>query len=388
MNNMNFSLARLLRRRGVDASLLLFDDEFTHFHPSSDTYDLEFMRFCRSLDWGSGRRFLLASRQTIREDLSAFDVLIGCGLAPAYCLRAGRQLDVFIPYGGDLLIETTFRLVRPDAIPSVWAAVASQRRGMSRAKILHMPCANAVYEERVRRYGGAMLRWSIGVPMVDPQIYDPSSIRTRVDRTHWYHEFMQVRSASDIVVMSTIRHSWGRDESDPHHKGTETLLRGLSLAIREHPHVKITLVTLEYGQDVQRSRSLIRDLGIAERVAWFPRMARKDLMVGMSLADIVCGEFGIGEFESGSRYEALVSAKPLLAFRDDAKYVQYDRLYPLMNAHSPEGIRARINEYLANPAEYRVMGQQGRRWYEECVVEAALDKYLAYLNQWHRPNAS
>src|ERR1700722_16655794 len=103
MNNINFALARLLRRKGIDADVLLFDEEYEHFHPSSDSYDLEYAKYTRALGWGSGRQFLRTAGQVVRDDLSPYDVLIGCGLAPAYCCRAGRALDIFVPYGGDIV---------------------------------------------------------------------------------------------------------------------------------------------------------------------------------------------------------------------------------------------------------------------------------------------
>jgi glycosyltransferase involved in cell wall biosynthesis len=381
MNNMLFAFARLLRRSGIEAELLLFDDEFPHFHPSSDSYDLGFMKFTRTLSWGSGRRFLPTARRVIRDDLSTYDILVGCGLAPAYCLKAGRQLDVFVPYGGDILVETMFRLVRPDTIPSVWAAALSQRRGISKARVIHMPYTNDFYERRLQRFSGRADRWLCGVPMVDSLTYDPATLHDSVDRTHWYHEFQQIRAANDLVLISTARHSWGRHALDQHRKGTDALLGGLSLSVRRHPRLRIVLVTLEYGDSVRRSKDLIEKFGITDRVAWFPQMARKDLMVGLSMADIVCGDFEIGWLESGTRYEALVSAKPLLAFRDDAKYApRYEELYPMMNARSPESVADRIEEYVLNPDEHVAMGRRGRQWYERYVVQAALREYINYID--------
>ena len=54
-NNILFCLTRYLRDRGHDATLLMMDDEQTehpHFDPSCDTFDLDYQRYTRRLEWG------------------------------------------------------------------------------------------------------------------------------------------------------------------------------------------------------------------------------------------------------------------------------------------------------------------------------------------------
>lgn len=378
MNNMMFALARLLRRSGVDAELMLYDEEFAHFHPSFDTYDIEYMSYTRQLSWGSGKRFLSTPARDVRDALAPYDVLVGCGLAPAYCSKVHRRLDIFIPYGGDLLLETRFRLVRPDHVPSVWAAAVAQRRGISQASVVHAP-RTETFEERLQRlYGGE--RWFCGVPLVDAETYDPVTLRSHADQTHWSREFRRIRDDCDLVLMSAVRHFWGTTSNDPHRKGSETLFRGFKAFIDRRPEVRAKLVTLEYGRDVARSRKLVSELNIERHVAWLPQMARKDLMVGLSFADVVCAEFDVSFVESGSRYEALAAAKPLLAFRRGGSVDPDGReLYPILNANSPEAFAERIEEYVEDPAPHADSGLRGRKWYEDRVVTAAREKYLSYI---------
>lgn len=373
-------MARLLRRHGVDADVLLFDHELEHFHPSSDTYDLRYMEFCRPLSWGSSVRFLSTARKTVIDDLRPYDVLIGCGLAPAYCFRAGRGLDIFVPYGGDIWVEASYRLVSLQRIPSVWAAVFCQRKGIRDAKVVHMTYTNEIYEERLKNFNGGAERWLCGFPMVDQLTYSPENLQNFFDKTHWHHEFKKIRRENDIVLMSTMRHVWGGDSSDPSQKGTDRLFKGLSLFAKRHPENRIKLITLEYGKDVYKSRKLIDDLGITDCVSWFPRMLRKDLMVGLMMSDIACGEFENSWFASGVLYEALVLSKPILAFREDSLYSgRYEELYPILNAHDPEDICARIEEFTADPDKHKAMGVQGQHWYRRYVVEAALAEYMRYI---------
>ena len=123
MNNNHFAMARFMRDRGVDAEVLLFDNDPDHFHPSADSYDEDFATYCRTLTWGTPAHWLRTPTATIVRDVEPYDVLIGCGLAPAFLGRANRRLDVFVPHGADLHHYTRYRLTYPTRLPGTWAAV-------------------------------------------------------------------------------------------------------------------------------------------------------------------------------------------------------------------------------------------------------------------------
>ncbi|OPY15546.1 MAG: Glycosyl transferases group 1 [Syntrophus sp. PtaB.Bin001] len=380
MNNNHFAMARFLRDRGVDAEVLLFDNEIAHFHPLSDTYDLSYMDFCRQLVWGSLGSVLNTPCAQIKEDLASYDILIGCGLAPAWCNRIGFHLDIFVPYGDDLWKETFYRLVNPVRIAQSWMMVHYQRRGIPQSRVFHMDYTNDLYESQHRKYKGNSERWFMGLPMVYTGIYNPISVRQLSDRSHWWYEFKRFREQYELMVFLHVRHVWGGSPHDPNQKGIDKLLHGWALFKKKHPAIKAVLVTLEYGKDVHKSKKLIQELGIADSVAWMPMMYRKDLMVGLAMADIACSEFANSWICSGVLYESLAMGKPILAYRNDDLYKDYyPEFYPIMNANDPEGIAERLNEYLESPAAFKAMGEQGRQWYEKYIVEAVIGKYMRYI---------
>ena len=134
MNNNHFAIARYLRDQGFDAHVLLFDDEYNHFLPSCDTYSLDYMSFCHQLSWGSQQRFLSTSKKQINSDLEQYNVLIGCGPAAAYCNKAGLRLDIFMPYGGDIMDITYYKIVSPKRILSFWYTAYMQKKGICNPK--------------------------------------------------------------------------------------------------------------------------------------------------------------------------------------------------------------------------------------------------------------
>ena len=101
-NNMLFAVTRCLRDAGVDVTLLLQNNELWQFHPSLDTFDFSYRSYTSTLPWGDTESFHHADGQHLRRDLERFDFLIGINTAPAFCYKAGRRLDLFIPHGNDL----------------------------------------------------------------------------------------------------------------------------------------------------------------------------------------------------------------------------------------------------------------------------------------------
>jgi len=375
MNNAAFATVQYLRDAGIDAELMIYDGEFDHFHPSADTYDLSYRDYVRQLGWGSPSSFLSTTKSQIIKDTAPYDLLVGNGLAAAYLHRIGRALDVMVPYGDDLWVQTFYRLVSPQRIPSFWYSVWHQRRGLPQCGAVAATPLFPTMEAQVQRYLKNAVRWQEGVVPIHGPTYSPERMVVNKNRTHWWVEFTKLREANEFLAISPVRHVWTRsDRVDA--KGTDSLLHGWAMFRAAHPKVKATLMTLEYGQDVAASKRLIDELGIGDSVRWLPKMFRKDLMVGMCLADVVCGYFGPSWITGGVLTEAMVAEKPILGWRDDSSYRDFaPGFYPMMKAREPSEIAGRLGEYLADPAAHRAMGQQSALWYRREIVRRALDHY-------------
>lgn len=386
MNNNMFAIVRLLRDRGLDAHLLPLDHELDHFHPSADAFDLEYQRYTRPLSWGAYPGFLRTPASRIAAELSGFDALIGCGSAPAFLWKAGRALDIFVPYGDDVYDFPNPRVVNPRWQLQRVAFSRAQRAGIRAAAYMHMVYTNPESERIIERTGRRGPRLLLDVPMVYAPLYDPDGLRRYYDRSHWYHQFRRIRQEHELVVFSHARHHWFDGQIDRegyekiNYKGNDRLIRGFAQFVTQSPGTRAALVTCEYGPSVLRSKALAHDLGVADRVFWFPRMLRKDIMIGLAHADFGAGEFGTSFFTCGTVYEALAMGRPLLHHRDDALYREaYPSMYPLVNANAPERIAETFHDFVRNPAPYRAMGAAGRRWLEEHVITRPIDTYVQIL---------
>ncbi|XFA74197.1 hypothetical protein RYO59_002462 [Thermosynechococcaceae cyanobacterium Okahandja] len=381
MNNNHFSIARYLRDRGFDCSLLLFNNEIEHFHPKCDTYNLSYTTWVKSLNWGDPSKFLSTTADTIRKDLQNYDIIIGCGLAPAYCYKAGIKLDIFIPYGGDIWTETFYKLVAPHRLLSSWLATYYQRKGFQKVRLLHATYSDQIYENQIGRYFKNTKRIITGVPIVYYPEYSKDILYEIINKTHWGQEFIKIRNSAELMVVAHGRHVWG-DKSDPNTKGNDVLIQGWSIFCQRNPLVAKKLVFLEYGRDVDKSKELVSRLCPENTVVWLPKMYRKDIIPGLLLADIVAAEFCHSWLGGGVIYEALVAGKPLLTYRDEKTHgSQIETLYPVYNAKTPEQVADRLQEYITNPEKGKNMGIIGQNWYHNEVVNRAIKEYSDYFSQ-------
>ena len=375
MNNNHFAIVRYLRDMGVDAYLLLTDGERDHFHPSADTFDTTYMQYTKQLTWGSGLNILSTSSDQINHDLSGYDILVGCGYVPAYCQKAGINLDIFVPYGADIWDGTKHKITSPKKQLNDFILKLMQKKGLANCKVWHMAPADKMYEKQYQKFKGNSQRWLEGLPMVYSPIYKKENLEKMINSTHWGHEFLKIRNQTEFMVVSHMRHYWG-EKSDPNSKGNDILINGWKQFLTQSKSNSAILILTEYGKDVDKSKALIKKLEIENSVKWMPKMTRKDIMVALLLCDVVCGEFLNSWSSSGVLYEGLVSAKPILAYRNDD---DYENLYPILNANTPQVIAQKLIEVIKDKDKSRKVGIESQQWYTDTIQIDAINRYLEYF---------
>ena len=379
MNNNFFAFTRFLRDRNIEAEFLLFDGDFDHFSPSADTYSFDFQQYVKLLDWGTTIYSLYKTpREKIIEDLAMYDVYIGCGLAPAFFYKAGLTLDIFVPYGGDIWTETQWSksIFSKFGILKNYSAY-HQRKGINLAKIIHMSLTNDIYEKQIKKIAPKVERWKDGLPMVYSPQYSAESIGRNHLKTHWHEEFYKLRESNELLVISHMRHVWG-DASNPSAKGNDILIKGWKRFCDRNQNLTAKLLLLEFGPDVVKSKKLVSELELDNKVVFLPKMLRKDLFVGLIESDVVLGEFANSWCGSGVLYEGLVADKPIIAYRDESLYEGVD-LYPILNANCAETICSSLEQIASR--NFSLTGLSGKHWYEDQVVKPSMDKYCSYFKE-------
>ncbi|MBL0196048.1 MAG: hypothetical protein IPQ09_17855 [Myxococcales bacterium] len=383
-NNILFSTARHLRDQGHDVTLFLMDNEMAdgpHFHPSCDTFDLDYQNYTREVPWGTASRFSSYDMDTVARDLEPFDFFVGSGSAPAFVARAGRVLDVFIPFGGDLC-EDAFRPPKFDrrSLRSLVAYPYWQRRGIVESRAVFADISPSYVEPALAKLGYKGKRVFASPPLPYAPLYTPEVLKAR---TAYWHPPGRLRERTDVLVTSPSRHIWKGASSTNWSKGTDKLIHAVAAVKKRRPSARVGIVFYEYGPDVAASRALVNELGLKDDVLWLPRSSRKDVMVNLTLTDFACGEYGPDSWYMGGVVaEVLCMGKPLFHRRDDALFSHlYPEMYPMIDVQRPDDIARALEGFLDSPEEYRDMGRRARLWFEKHIWGHSLEAFESLIER-------
>jgi glycosyltransferase involved in cell wall biosynthesis len=373
MNNNLFNMTRYLRLEGYDVELFLLSDESAHFHPSNDCFGNEYEKYTTQLEWGNAFSLEKASKNEICESLSGFGFYIGCGSTPAYFMKAGLKLDLFVPYGSDLYDSPFFRLVHPKRLLQRKRFSAMQKLGIECTDNILLDSANELFEKPLKKLSYSGRRLSSGIPMIYAPEYNEINLAKHGSSIDAYTKTRDLSSKNKLVIFQHSRHVW-KTTSDPVSiKRNDKLLKALSSLVHDLKVTDVHLVTLEYGEDVQYSKELVKELGVEEYVTWLPKMSRRDLMACISLVDVVAGEFNLSWLSYGVVYEAMVACKPILHYRHDELYKDdYPELYPMLNARSEKEITEQLVKAYNDIEALINIGVNARRWYDKYVVSNSI----------------
>lgn len=113
------------------------------------------------------------------------------------------------------------------------------------------------------------------------------------------------------ICLALARQNWAI-------KGNDRVLRGFADFIRKAgPGPKLFLGA--WGQEVERTRQLMRQLHLQEHVVWLPPLPKRLLARYINAADVVLDQFVLGAFGTTTP-EALACAKPVLLYYNHADH--------------------------------------------------------------------
>ena len=389
MNLTHYVLAKLLRKKGIDARLFLYDSDAKGHLPEYEDSSLKdnYPEWIKQLRWGSWWSFRRTPAGRMRRDLGGGDLYVACGGGPAFLSKGGITNFIFLAYGSDLYQCPFWRQSlkaygRPVLkalffLPTICLS-SRQKRAISRSLAVDIVPIPNIRAESIQQLGMQKKAIPLSYPM-DLGRLDPTAVRSESIRgqDQMLKELALRRRQFEFVVFSPTRHVWCRPMPDPaSNKGNDILLLGVAEAISKEA-VNPLLALIEKGKDVPASKALITKLGIANNVLWIPQTSRENLRYYYSVADVVADEFF---WDSGApliALEALSLGKPLLIHMSHS----YERVaqrpsYPCLNVRTPGEIRSVLTDFAGNKEKYRDIGRKGRDWVEKYYGDGLVDEYI------------
>jgi glycosyltransferase involved in cell wall biosynthesis len=246
-----------------------------------------------------------------------------------------------------------------------------QQAGIKNAELLIMEKQSKETEAKVQRLRGPAGRRSYNaIPMLHQPTYENLDTGSAEVTSEFHDSVLRLRTEFDFLLFHHSRHSWLDPPSGIEQKGNNLLFEGLRDFLLANPSVSAAVVTLDYGVDVQNSKDLILELGLKENVFWFSKQKRIDLMMGISVCDVVVAELTGGYNLYGTVMEALCQGKPIIQSREKDKYenVYEGGLHNALCVENYNSVGDLLNDYWFNRSFYNESAEKGPKWYDDNIV--------------------
>jgi glycosyltransferase involved in cell wall biosynthesis len=139
---------------------------------------------------------------------------------------------------------------------------------------------------------------------------------------------------ADILLLCPLRHSWGA-------KGTDIHLRALPL-ICQRVKGRVRLVLTEWGEEIQRSRELIAELGCTDAVEWINPLPRSAMIRLTRASDVVLDQMALPHF-GATAPQAMAAGVPVISsyVPESTRWI-IEEPAPILPAFSPEQVCDRV----------------------------------------------
>lgn len=424
MNNNHFALMRYFRDLGADAHVLMYSndgiDGASHFAPEKDTWMLDkwapyihrtdilnapisAVNFPLSLFF-SANYALKKFNKTIGSSIASpfpvsksslinvfknYPLLVGTGIAPAMLHRINRSLDIFAPYGAGIeYFKNTEFIAQLNSLSGFRLRLMLM---VQARQIIGLQNARHVLDTDISIAKGSLNE--IGVtplPLACPMVYinEPMPEHAPSDALK---VAMAVIKSTNFSVLHHSRLMWQKTEQFTNEqwlfqsKNNDHLIRSFAELVAQRPALKSCLLIVEYGPDIQATKELVANLGIADHVHWLPKMARRELMWLLSKVSIGVGEFlDVPRFLwGGTAWETLASGKPLLQGFQFAEG-EFESLYghpppPMLPVRRREDILPHLLEMADNSERREALGRHAKAWFSEYNGVGLAKKWLDLL---------
>lgn len=338
-----YNVTAAMRRRGVDADLLVTDREYQGDVPGWESNDgVEWIRTVKVWKHRGLREAGLLWKLT--AVFSEYD-LIFCHVPSS---MYARLIDCqYVPYDAGLIRYLPFRLHPLPPYRKRWLTRLAYRQlrasyEEAKAILFTNPDTFTIFEET--RLPARFVPFAI-----DSERYKPVA---RTGAVSWDKQTF-LRPSDSLMFFMPSRHHWAE-------KGNDKAIRAFARFRKQCPGS--LLVMVNWGTDIARSRMLANELAFTKRNLIFVEPMPKSALIQMySEADVVLDQFVLGSWGTATP-EAMSCAKPVIMHYDKEAILKcFGSLPPLCRARGEDEILAAM-ETLGSSRERELLGGQAREW--------------------------
>ena len=179
---------------------------------------------------------------------------------------------------------------------------------------------------------------------------------------------------------SATRHVWGEDvQSLPSNKGNDVIIKVFSKYLKTGVEPNTLLVLIEKGPNVERTKKLIKELGIDSKVVWLTERPRTQLFKYFAGADILFEQFNTGCFTFGS-LEGMICYTAVFSYIGDTSNTAEHPFYPespvVFNSKNVEEMTNRVIDLVKNPEKLRYIQEESAKWaWRNCADKHVIEGF-------------
>ncbi len=176
-------------------------------------------------------------------------------------------------------------------------------------------------------------------------------------------------TGAEHLLFAPARQNWEIKRNDRYLEAHRRLVHDDGL--------RALLIIPGWGQEVERSRALCRELGTERWVRWIPPQSEKLLVQYYRAADFVLDQFGLGVFGLITPKAMSCGAVVVTSYEPELHQWCFPEHPPLVAATRTEEIRRAIRELCGDAERRREIGARARRWVLDHHSKGRIRKILA-----------
>jgi glycosyltransferase involved in cell wall biosynthesis len=186
---------------------------------------------------------------------------------------------------------------------------------------------------------------------------------------------LKIEKSDELLFFHPTRHCWEE-------KGNDKLIHAFKRFIEEGYKARLRLVDWGWMENVEGSRKLIKTFGLERYVEWVPPYSKPGLIRAYNEADIVFDQFILGSGGT-TLFEAMACEAPVVIYLNDWNVRCFGEMPPIANAKTPEEIYDAM-VLLTDASERRKMGERERQFvlrhnHPDVVADKLVKLYMEIL---------
>jgi SAM-dependent methyltransferase len=193
---------------------------------------------------------------------------------------------------------------------------------------------------------------ALGLERFTPMIH-PVDVAQHQTVDHDSVAALRLELDATVVLFSPLRHDWAIKRPEVH---IEALPE-----IRATVDGSVVLVLCDWGAEVERSRALAVELGVADMIVWRPPLNRLRLIRHIQAADIVLDQMALPHFGATAPQAIAAGTPVLMSYDPESTAWIVDEPAPILPAFDAAGVAAAVREGL-DPDWRREFRARAERW--------------------------